>query len=39
MLDQAALDAALQFKFTPGKQRDRLVKVKMSVPFSFRLRE
>ena len=37
MLDEAAITAARQFKFTPGKQRDRLVKVWMSIPFHFRL--
>ena len=38
MLDDAAIAAAWQFKFTPAKQRDRLVKVWMSIPFHFRLK-
>ncbi|MFZ0390976.1 MAG: TonB family protein [Calditrichia bacterium] len=39
MLDDAAVTAAYQFKFTPGKQRDRLVKVWMTIPFSFKLKK
>jgi len=35
MLDEAALAAVWQLKFTPGKQRDRFVKVWMAVPFNF----
>ncbi|MEL6821539.1 MAG: energy transducer TonB [Calditrichota bacterium] len=38
LLDNAAIEAAWQFKFTPGKQRDRLVKVWVSVPFNFKLK-
>ncbi len=38
MLDDAALNAAKKCKFKPAKQRDRFVKVKMSIPFDFRLR-
>jgi protein TonB len=38
MLDEAAISAAWQFKFKPGKQRDRAVKVWMSIPFTFRLK-
>ncbi len=38
MLDEAALSAAKKCKFKPAKQRDRFVKVKMSIPFDFRLR-
>lgn len=38
MLDQAAIDAAKKFKFTPGKQRDRYVRVWMQIPFRFNLR-
>ena len=37
MLDDAAIEAAKQFRFTPGIQRDRPVRVWMSIPFSFRL--
>jgi protein TonB len=39
MLDDAAMDAAKQFKFKPGKQRDRFVKVWMTIPFTFRLKK
>jgi len=39
MLDEAVLEAARQFKFKPGKQRDRFVKVWVSVPFNFKLRQ
>lgn len=38
MLDDAAIEAAKQFKFRPAKQRDRLVKVWMSISFNFRLK-
>jgi len=38
LLDQAAIEAAKQFKFKPGKQRDRYVKVWMTIPFNFRLK-
>lgn len=38
MLDEAALAAAKKCKFKPAKQRDRFVKVKMSIPFDFRLK-
>ena len=37
MLDDEAVKAARQFRFTPGKQRDRVVRVWMSIPFTFRL--
>lgn len=39
MLDAAAIEAARQFKFKPGKQRDRVVRVWMSIPFNFRLKK
>ena len=39
LLDQAAIEAAKQFKFKPGKQRDRYVKVWMTIPFNFRLKK
>ena len=38
MLDESALDAAKQCKFKPAKQRDKFVKVKMNVPFNFKLK-
>ena len=38
MLDQAAVDAAMQCQFTPAKQRDKFVKVWMAIPFKFYLR-
>lgn len=38
MLDDAAVAAAKQFKFKPGKQRDRFVKVWMTIPFTFKLK-
>jgi protein TonB len=37
-LDQAALEAARKFKFTPGKKSDQPVKVKMQIPFKFHLK-
>jgi len=37
MLNQAALDAAAKCTFYPAMQRDKYVKVKMSIPFDFRL--
>jgi TonB family protein len=36
-IDEAALAAAREFRFTPGYQRDRPVPVLMSVPFKFSL--
>jgi protein TonB len=39
MLDDAAMAAAKLFKFKPGKQRDRFVKVWMTIPFTFRLKK
>ena len=36
--DEAAIKAILEAKFTPGKQRGKAVKVKMSLPVTFRLR-
>ena len=37
-LDQAALEAARKFKFTPGTKSDQPVKVKMQIPFKFHLK-
>jgi protein TonB len=39
MLDDSAVSAAKKFKFKPGKQRDRFVKVWMTIPFTFRLKK
>ncbi len=38
MLDESALDAARKCTFKPAKQRDKVVKVKMNIPFRFKLR-
>ena len=38
LLDEAALEAVRGLRFHPGKQRDRPVSVKMSLPIAFRLR-
>jgi protein TonB len=38
MLDEAALEAAKKCKFKPAKQRDKFVRVKMNVPFNFKLK-
>jgi protein TonB len=37
MLDEAALSAARKARFTPAKQRDRFVRVWISIPIRFRL--
>ena len=37
MLDQAALAAARKAKFTPAKQRDKYVRVYVSIPMRFQL--
>ncbi|MDG5767977.1 energy transducer TonB [Balneolales bacterium ANBcel1] len=36
-LDEAALEAVKKIRFTPGKQRGRPVKVRYSLPITFRL--
>jgi protein TonB len=36
-LDQAAVDAAMRARFTPAKQRDKAVRVWVSIPFRFTL--
>jgi TonB family protein len=36
-LDQAAVDAALRAKFNPARQRDKAVRVWVSIPFRFTL--
>ena len=35
--DEAALDAILKTKFTPGKQRGKPIKVQVTVPVLFKL--
>ena len=35
--DEAALDAVKQTKFIPGGQRGKAVKVRVSIPISFKL--
>ncbi len=37
--DDAALEAARQWEFTPAMQRDKPVKVRMSLPFIFKLQK
>lgn len=37
MLDEAALAAARQWKFSPARQRDRYVRVYVAIPMDFRL--
>ena len=37
MLDEAALKAARKSKFTPAKQRDKFVRVWVSIPMQFKL--
>jgi protein TonB len=37
LLDQAAITAARNSKFTPAKQRDKFVRVWVSIPIKFRL--
>lgn len=39
LLDKAALEAVKQQKFKPGKQRGRPVRVQMSLPVSFKIKE
>ena len=38
LLDESAIEAARQFKFKPAKQRDKFVKVWVSIPFNFKLK-
>ena len=38
MLDEAAINAVKQYRFSPGMQRDKPVKVKWRVPIRFRLK-
>ena len=38
LLDEAALEAVRGLRFHPGRQRDRPVPVKMSLPITFKLR-
>jgi protein TonB len=37
VLDEAAIDAIMQLTFTPGRQRQRPVSVRFSIPVRFRL--
>jgi protein TonB len=37
MLDEAALTAARNWRFSPAKQRDKFVRVYVSIPINFRL--
>src|SRR5690606_5233555 len=39
VLDRAAVDAILQLRFEPGKQRGKAVPVKFSIPVRFRLED
>ena len=39
MLDESALAAARQWRFSPAKQRDKFVRVYVSIPINFRLVE
>ncbi len=34
--DEAAMDAILQTKFTPGKQRGKPIKVQVTIPVVFK---
>jgi len=38
MLNDAALEAVRKWQFSPAKQRDRLVKVRMTIPVDFKLK-
>jgi periplasmic protein TonB len=38
VLDEAAIKAVLQLRFTPGKQRGKPVQVRLAIPIRFRLR-
>jgi protein TonB len=38
MLNDAAVESAKKWKFKPGKQRDRTVKVWMNIPIDFKLK-
>jgi protein TonB len=38
LLDDAAVEAVMRQRFTPGRQRGRAVKVKLAIPVTFRLR-
>lgn len=39
VLDKAAIDAVMQLRFVPGKQRGKAVRVKMALPIRFKLRD
>ena len=39
VLDEAAIRAVMQLRFTPGKQRGKPVQVRLAIPIRFRLRD
>ncbi|MDX1584645.1 MAG: energy transducer TonB [Thermoanaerobaculia bacterium] len=39
VLDKAAIEAVMQLRFEPGKQRGKAVRVKMALPIRFKLRD
>jgi len=39
VFNQAALDAAAKCKFTPGQMGDRKVRVRVNIPYAFRLKK
>ncbi|RKX70405.1 hypothetical protein DRP53_05055 [candidate division WOR-3 bacterium] len=38
ILDMAALNAVKKYKFTPGRQRDKYVRVRVQIPIVFKLK-
>jgi protein TonB len=39
VLDEAAVEAVMQLRFVPGKQRGKPVQVRLAIPIRFRLRD